>query len=84
MAEAGEAMTGEWVTVADAAILGKCSRATVYRILADPRVKVRTVTGADRVQRLNAHDFLKAQGTRVPGRPKGTPSHNRRTEPEDS
>lgn len=72
-------MTGEWVTVADAAILGKCSRATVYRVLADQRVTVRTTIAADRVQRIHAHDFLKALGARVPGRPKGTPSRNRRT-----
>ncbi len=68
----------KWITVAEAALLGNCSRATVYRILKDQKNQVRTVTGPDKAQRVHALDFLHAQAKRKPGRPKGTPSRNGR------
>lgn len=67
-----------WATVAEAPIVGRCSRATVYQILIDPKCHFRTATGPDNVQRSYPLDFLHAQGQRKPARPKGTPSRNRR------
>jgi len=71
-------METKWVTVRDAVELVKLSKASIYRVLNDPRCRVRTITGPDKVMRVHAGDLLKAAGERLPGRPRGTASINGR------
>jgi uncharacterized protein YndB with AHSA1/START domain len=68
----------EWLTIREAMLAaGVKSPATVYRVLEDNPL-IRRYRVADKSQRIHALDFLTAMGERVPGRPRGSASHNRR------